>query len=98
MTAVRSHEVKHNGSMRDSTSWAHRAPRVALGWALILYRALISPMIGPACRFEPSCSRYAGEAIEQYGAMRGIWLSPKRLSRCHPLGGSGYDPVPGAIE
>lgn len=64
------------------------------------WRYGISPMMGPACRFEPSCSRYALEAIETHGALKGLWLGLRRLARCHPLtwlgGGSGYDPVPPA--
>ena len=58
------------------------------------YQITVSPWLGPACRFEPSCSHYAAEAIERHGARRGSWLAVKRLGRCHPLGGSGYDPVP----
>ncbi len=69
-----------------------------LAWVLIaalrLYRALISPLIGPACRFQPSCSQYAIDAIRRRGAVRGAWLAVRRLGRCHPLGGFGYDPVP----
>jgi putative membrane protein insertion efficiency factor len=58
------------------------------------YRAAISPLMPPACRFSPTCSRYALEAIERYGAFRGGWLTIRRILRCHPLGGKGYDPVP----
>jgi len=69
-----------------------------LAWVLIaalrLYRALVSPLIGPACRFQPSCSQYAIDAIRRRGAVRGAWLAVRRLGRCHPLGGFGYDPVP----
>jgi putative membrane protein insertion efficiency factor len=61
---------------------------------LALYRLAISPWLGPGCRFEPSCSRYAAEAIERHGLGRGGWLAAQRVSRCHPFGGSGYDPVP----
>ncbi|MBW2714501.1 MAG: membrane protein insertion efficiency factor YidD [Deltaproteobacteria bacterium] len=61
---------------------------------LQLYRVLISPFLGPACRFEPSCSRYAAEAIEAFGLRRGSWLAIRRVARCHPLADSGYDPVP----
>ena len=68
--------------------------RGVLRGMLIAYRIAISPLIGPTCRFEPSCSHYASEAIERYGALRGVWMSAKRISRCHPLGGHGYDPVP----
>lgn len=58
------------------------------------YQVVVSPWLGPACRFEPSCSRYAAEAIERYGVAYGGWLAARRVGRCHPLGGSGYDPVP----
>ncbi len=58
------------------------------------YQLLISPLLLPSCRFEPSCSHYAQEAIAEHGARRGIVLTLKRLARCHPWGGSGYDPVP----
>lgn len=58
------------------------------------YRFVLSPLLGPACRFEPSCSRYAEEAIDRHGVVRGSQLTLTRLARCHPLGGSGYDPVP----
>jgi putative membrane protein insertion efficiency factor len=58
------------------------------------YQLLISPLLLPSCRFEPSCSHYAQEAIAEHGALHGIILTLKRLKRCHPWGGSGYDPVP----
>jgi putative membrane protein insertion efficiency factor len=58
------------------------------------YRAAISPITPPACRFTPTCSRYALEAIERHGAVKGGWLTLRRLLRCHPFGGKGYDPVP----
>ena len=65
---------------------------------LRIYRAIMSPMImglyGPACRFEPSCSQYAHQAIAAYGVMRGGAMAVRRLARCHPLGGHGHDPVP----
>jgi len=60
-----------------------------------LYRWLISPMLGTNCRYHPSCSAYALEAIEKHGAWHGAWLSVRRVCRCHPWGGDGYDPVPG---
>jgi putative membrane protein insertion efficiency factor len=58
------------------------------------YRLAISPWFGAACRFTPSCSCYMHEAILSHGAVRGVWLGARRISRCHPWGGSGYDPVP----
>jgi len=58
------------------------------------YRLGISPFTPPACRFTPTCSAYAQEAIEKYGAGRGAWMALRRLLRCHPFGGKGYDPVP----
>ena len=58
----------------------------------------ISPWLGPACRYEPTCSAYAAQAVKEHGAARGSWLALRRLLRCHPWGGSGYDPVPGSTE
>ena len=59
-----------------------------------LYQLLLSPLIGPSCRFTPTCSNYAIEAINKYGPIKGFWLSIKRISKCHPWGDSGNDPVP----
>jgi len=59
-----------------------------------IYQLTLSPLLGPRCRFYPSCSCYAHTAIERHGAMRGAWLGLKRLLRCHPLAAGGYDPVP----
>lgn len=60
------------------------------------YRLLVSPWTLPACRFTPTCSAYALAALEEHGAVRGSWLTLRRLGRCHPWGGHGYDPVPPA--
>ncbi len=58
------------------------------------YQRFLSPLLGGHCRFEPSCSRYAREAIERHGPLRGGWLAARRLVRCRPGGGAGHDPVP----
>jgi hypothetical protein len=60
------------------------------------YRLLWSPWVGHNCRYQPTCSAYALEALERHGALRGAWLALRRIGRCHPWGGMGYDPVPGA--
>ena len=69
-----------------------------LAWPLLglvwMYRLLISPWLGNNCRFSPSCSQYALDALRLHGAFRGSWLAAKRIGRCHPWGDSGYDPVP----
>jgi uncharacterized protein len=57
------------------------------------YKVIVSPLLPPACRFVPSCSEYAHEAVSRYGALRGGWLSVRRLARCHPFHPGGYDPV-----
>ena len=59
-----------------------------------IYQIIISPLLGPSCRFTPTCSQYAVEAIQKYGPFKGSWLSFKRIIKCHPWGCSGYDPVP----
>lgn len=58
------------------------------------YRYAISPMLGRNCRFEPPCSEYAVEALQRYGALKGLWLAVRRVGRCHPWHAGGYDPVP----
>ena len=69
-----------------------------VGWALRsavrAYQLLVSPLLPPSCRFLPSCSEYAIDAIARHGPLRGVNLALRRLARCHPWGGSGYDPVP----
>lgn len=58
-----------------------------------VYQQVVSPWLRPACRFQPTCSEYAAQAIASHGVVRGSWLGLRRLCRCHPLGGSGFDPV-----
>ncbi len=62
--------------------------------AIRFYQGAISPMFPAACRYQPTCSQYAVEAIRKHGPRKGGWLAIKRIARCHPWGGSGYDPVP----
>ncbi len=62
------------------------------------YQLFLSPVLPPSCRYLPTCSEYAMEAIATHGAGRGLWLAARRLLRCHPWGGSGYDPVPPAAR
>ena len=68
--------------------------RQLLLWIIRAYQLLVSPWLGPRCRFYPSCSCYAHAAIEKHGAVRGGWLALRRLLRCHPFNEGGYDPVP----
>ena len=63
-----------------------------------LYQLTLSPYLGGSCRFVPSCSAYAIEALSRHGALRGSWLALRRLSRCHPLGRAGLDPVPPSLH
>ena len=61
---------------------------------LRFYKRFISPLLPPMCRFEPTCSMYMTEAVQKYGAPRGIWMGVRRLGRCHPFNPGGWDPVP----
>jgi len=80
-------------------------PETAAGWAVVpltwlfiafirFYQKFVSPGLPPSCRFEPSCSAYALEAVQRYGAFKGAWLGLRRLVRCHPWHPGGHDPVP----
>ena len=62
--------------------------------AIRFYQRAVSPLTGPSCRFTPTCSEFAVDAIDRFGALSGGWLAFKRILRCHPFGGQGYDPVP----
>lgn len=80
------------------TGIAARAANAAAVFLLSLlvwgWRLLFSPLVGPGCRFQPTCSAYALDALRRHGALRGATLTLRRLARCHPWGGAGYDPVP----
>ncbi|MDZ4696360.1 MAG: membrane protein insertion efficiency factor YidD [Deltaproteobacteria bacterium] len=65
-----------------------------LVWLIWLYQKTISPLLGPRCRFHPSCSTYAGQALRTHGLLRGLMLATKRVCRCHPFSPGGIDPVP----
>jgi putative membrane protein insertion efficiency factor len=84
-------------AMADTADRLKAAPRLVAIGAVAIYRAAVSPVIhainGPACRFEPSCSEYAREAIAEYGMVRGGVMAMGRVVRCNPMGGHGYDPV-----
>lgn len=76
-------------SLKSPAAWLLAVPVRA-------YRLFFSPWVGHGCRYQPTCSVYALEALERHGAIKGFWLGFRRVVSCHPWGGSGYDPVPGA--
>jgi uncharacterized protein len=83
-----------DGSVRQRDRGEFRlSQQLALG-ALRAYKLLLSPLFTGACRFHPSCSTYMADAIRTHGVIKGMWLGIRRLTRCHPLGSSGFDPVP----
>lgn len=71
-------------------------PLKCLRGGIRVYQVLLSPLLGPHCRYYPCCSNYALEALDQHGCRKGLWLTVKRISRCHPLSAGGHDPVPAA--
>ena len=73
-----------------------KSPLQWLLFAIVrLYQLILSPILGPRCRFQPTCSSYALDAIKLHGGLKGGWLALKRITKCHPWGGHGFDPVPG---
>ena len=74
--------------------WISSLPKRFLLWLVRFYRGAISPLHPPCCRFIPTCSQYAVEAIEKYGAIKGVYLALRRILRCNPFHKGGYDPVP----
>lgn len=81
-------------SVQRPASALRRLPRTALIYAVRGYQLGISPLLPPSCRYFPSCSAYAVEALEKHGALRGSWLAARRILRCHPFRAGGFDPVP----
>ena len=71
-----------------------RVPRRLLATLIRGYQRFVSPALPPSCRFHPSCSQYALEAVTRHGALKGGWLAARRLARCHPFNPGGFDPVP----
>jgi uncharacterized protein len=92
------------GGPHHGPSLAALSLRWILRFFIQLYRLTLSPLLavlfGPdsGCRFTPTCSQYAMEAIQKHGALTGSWMAAKRICRCHPLGGCGHDPVPSALS
>ena len=76
------------------TKMAKQALKKIFTLLIGFYQKVISPLTPPSCRFQPTCSAYAIEAIETHGVLRGGWLAVRRIARCHPWGGHGFDPVP----
>ena len=86
---VDSFQIRPDRAIAGRASWLSRALIHLLG----LWHRWVSPLLGPACRFEPSCSRYTADAIRVYGPRKGLWLGIRRLSRCHPFHEGGLDPL-----
>lgn len=76
----------------------HSFSEKALISLIRVYQTVISPLIGPRCRFTPSCSHYAIDALKMHGTLKGSWLTIKRVLKCHPLSKGGYDPVPEKLD
>ena len=87
---------RDNGNRRYYDLPERVLPARILALPIHAYRLILSPWVGHGCRFQPTCSAYALDALARHGALRGSWLALRRIGRCHPWGGHGYDPVPGA--
>jgi putative membrane protein insertion efficiency factor len=86
-------DVEIKSSLSLYRDLVHKMKRLLIG-LIRGYRAFISPLFPPVCRFQPTCSSYAIQAIERFGPWRGSWLAIRRILRCHPFHAGGYDPVP----
>ena len=85
---------KHRSPLRFAADGGSAAAKTLLLVVFAAYRLFVSPLLGPACRFAPSCSMYASEAVRRHGAWRGGLLAVRRMAHCHPWNAGGYDPVP----
>ncbi len=93
--------MAHTANLHPETHASPAAAASRLRWivaralvaCIVAYQKVLSPVLPSTCRFVPTCSQYAREAIEKHGPVRGVWLAVRRLGRCHPYGGSGCDPV-----
>lgn len=85
---------KEKAVLRTLARWLRRCAVWTLCLPIVFYQRCISPFTPPSCRFTPTCSEYARQAIVRHGPLKGLWLAVRRILRCHPWGGSGYDPVP----
>ena len=85
---------EHDARSDLPTSSVGHALRLAAAGAVRIYQLVVAPWLPPSCRFSPTCSEYARQALIRHGILRGTWMSLRRLSRCHPFCSGGYDPVP----
>ena len=86
--------MARSGEKLTDSRWLAVAVRHVLRAMIRAYQVVVSPILGPRCRYLPTCSSYALEALDLHGPWRGSWYAIRRISRCHPWGSSGYDPVP----
>lgn len=80
--------------MKRGTSLVVSVPARLIGLIIVVYQKLVSPNLSANCRFQPSCSQYMLEAVRRFGAVKGVWIGIRRISRCHPMHAGGFDPVP----